>query len=184
MKAIDIATRIAAVWWAAASSVIISHQATQTTGAMYTSRCTPYRRIRGIRVYFKGAARLPANGPQLVRAMRHVGLKHVSAGVLILSSLTTVHAEPSLKEAFADPRKPDIRLAINVSGLTLGWVNARLTEEGKPRLFCMPPGKAMTIDEYMGLMTDWIEKHDYIAGDGVHSFPRHLIDALAATYPC
>lgn len=92
--------------------------------------------------------------------------------------------EPTMKTMMAEIKSPDVRMVVNASSHTLDWVNARLTVEGKPRLYCRPPSTPLSVDEQITILSKWVEERPYIQTDGIHAFPRHLLDAMVAKFPC
>jgi hypothetical protein len=77
-----------------------------------------------------------------------------------------------------------LKSPIKFAGLTLGWVNARLVEEKKRPLYCTPPSFENWSDDFFPLLQAWVRQNKWVQSERVTTYPRHLIDALAAKYPC
>lgn len=92
---------------------------------------------------------------------------------------------PTIRELIKDATDNSVvKRFIYVSGISLRWANARLQEEGKPLLYCEPPGNIPKPDEYFTLLEQRVKDWDYVASDRATAFPRHLLDALVERYPC
>lgn len=91
---------------------------------------------------------------------------------------------PKMSILLDEKEASSLRSPVKFSGLTLGWANARLIEGKAQPLYCTPPSFANWSDDFFPLLQDWVKQNKRVQEDKISSYPRHLIDALAAKYPC
>lgn len=91
---------------------------------------------------------------------------------------------PTMALLLDDKEAENLKSPIKFSGLTLGYVNARLVVENRQPLYCTPPDFPNWSDDFFPLLQDWVRNKPYIQADKISSYPRHLIDALVDKYPC
>ncbi|PLP58218.1 hypothetical protein CYK37_14975 [Mesorhizobium loti] len=116
------------------------------------------------------------------KVLRLLGGMAVLAGMTILPA--TAETLPTMKDMIADAQASNVRSAVNASSHTLNWVNVRLKEEGKPQLFCRPASTGLSVDEQIAILTKWVEARPKVQAEEVPTFPKHLLDAMVAKFPC
>lgn len=120
------------------------------------------------------------------------GLVKKSTFILTLCTLTLcawmqvgfAQEAPTMKVLLDEKEASALKSPIKFSGLTLGWVNARLIEQRQKPLFCTPPNFLNWSDDFFPLLQNWVSKNKWIQDERVTSYPRHLIDALVDRFPC
>lgn len=73
---------------------------------------------------------------------------------------------------------------IYFSGQSFLWANEYSAGKGRPRLYCQPDHLALTAQQYVAIMSNYIHRHPETGKANFASFEGLLLNALVDTFPC
>lgn len=109
----------------------------------------------------------------------------ILAVILVFPMAVLAEEEPTMEDLVRDAKQNStLKQMITMSAQTLRWVNARLSEEKKPLLFCEPRGTAITANDALAIIASQVRDSEWIRKDKSSNMPMHLLSALVERYPC
>jgi hypothetical protein len=115
-------------------------------------------------------------------SMRNSCLSLISLLVSVTALSPTI-AEMSAQVAIEKHKRNDPNTWLFVNGMEQGmdWYNTQLEYVGGKQLYCAPGKLALTVDQILGIVERYLDKHGTIRKDPVGAV---LLTALIETFPC
>ncbi|MGR9170838.1 hypothetical protein [Rhizobium sp. KDH_Rht_773_N] len=109
-------------------------------------------------------------------------------GLILLLALSwnpaSAKEDMTLRALMESKQTSVITMLIGGAGRTLEWVNTDLVDEGKPRLYCLPPNASISQTEYVAIVEKYLELHPDIGEETFQVYPLILLTSLKKMYPC
>lgn len=83
--------------------------------------------------------------------------------------------------SFAVPENAEV---IGYAGDAIGWANLMFYSEGEQPYFCRPSNLAITSDQYVSILQQYLRRHPDARNEKTSMLGMHLIKALREAFPC